>query len=150
MKNIVIVIAFVATICLGAVYGSVLADDVDTISDRDNPNSDLYILAHVICGEAQNCDELEQEYVASVVINRKNSDLFPNTLAEVVFQDNPLQYACTQDGNYYKEPTETNWEVAQRILYNGSVLPADVVYQSAVPLGSYIYEHTTYHYYCGV
>lgn len=41
---------------------------------------DLYILAHVICGEAQNCPDDEQLLVGSVVLNRVNHGRFPNTI----------------------------------------------------------------------
>ena len=46
---------------------------------------DLYILAHVICGEAQNCPDDEQLLVGSVVLNRVNHGRFPNTIKGVVF-----------------------------------------------------------------
>ena len=109
--------------------------------------NNLYLLAHVICGEAQNCDRKEQEYVGSVVLNRVASNRFPNTLEEVLYQ--PGQYACTWDGNYSKEPTKLNWEVAEYLLKNGSVLPGDVVWQSAEFQGTYLYEDTGWHKYCG-
>lgn len=117
------------------------------ISQVEYSEDNLYLLAHVICGEAQNCPQTEQEYVGSVVLNRVDSDRFPNTLSEVIFQSG--QYACTWDGNYNKEPTETNWDVAEDLLKNGSKLPGDIVWQSAVPQGSYTYIQTEYHYYCG-
>lgn len=109
--------------------------------------NNLYLLSHLICGEAQNCPQKEQEYVGSVVLNRVESDRFPGTLSEVIFQSG--QYACTWDGNFDREPTELNIAVAEDLLRNGSKLPGDVVWQSAVPQGSYIYEQTEYHYYCG-
>ena len=113
------------------------------------PGTDLYLLAHVICGEAQNCPRSEQEYVGSVVLNRVKSDRFPDTLSEVIYQTDPVQYTCAWDGNFDREPTEENWDVAADLLENGSVLPDDVVWQSAEPQGSYTYIHTDYHYYCG-
>ena len=113
------------------------------------PGTDLYLLAHVICGEAQNCPRSEQEYVGSVALNRVKSDRFPDTLSEVIYQTNPVQYACAWDGNFDREPTEENWDVAADLLENGSVLPDDVVWQSAEPQGSYTYIQTEYHYYCG-
>lgn len=113
------------------------------------PETDLYLLAHVICGEAQYCPRTEQEYVGSVVLNRVKSNEFPDTLSEVIYQTNPIQYACVWDGNFYREPTQENWEVAADLLENGSVLPDDIVWQSAEPQGSYTYIQTEYHYYCG-
>lgn len=107
---------------------------------------DLYVLAHQICGEAQNCSNEEQLYVGSVVLNRVNHAAYPNTVKAVVFQKG--QYACTRDGNYYREPTAQNWANARYLLENGSVLPANVVYQSGKRQGHGVYQKTRYHYYC--
>lgn len=107
---------------------------------------DLEILAHVICGEAQNCDDQEQLYVGSVVLNRKNHSAYPGTIRGVVFQRG--QYACTRDGNYYRTPTEANYRNARWLLENGSVLPGNVVYQSSHRQGKGVYLQTKHHKYC--
>ena len=85
-------------------------------------------------------------YVGSVVLNRVKSDEFPNTIKEVVFQKG--QYACIKDGNYYRKPTDSNWENARRLLENDSVLPDDVLFQSTCEQGVEVYLKTKYHYYC--
>ena len=117
--------------------------------------SDLWLLAHVVSGEAHSCDRTEMEYVASVVMNRVKSSRFPNSIREVVYQSNPIQYACVYDGsgNFQQEPSIDNWEEAEYILnmYNEegyTVLPDDVVWQSQEPQGVGTYIHTQYHYYC--
>lgn len=107
---------------------------------------DLYILAHAICGEGQSCPDDEQLYIGSVILNRTIHGAYPNTIEGVVFQKG--QYACTRDGNYYREPTEANWRNAQWLLENGSILPANVVYQAGFRQGSGIYIQTRYHKYC--
>ena len=107
---------------------------------------DLYILAHVICGEAQNCPDDEQLLVGSVVLNRVNHGQFPNTIKGVVFA--PGQYSCTRDGNYYREPTASNWANAKWLLENGSILPGNVVWQSGGRQGRGEYLRTRYHSYC--
>lgn len=107
---------------------------------------DLYILAHVICGEAQSYPDDEQLYVGSVVLNRVNHPSFPDSVSGVVFQRG--QYACTWDGNYYREPTPQNWANAQYLLEHGSVLPGNVVWQSGGKQGSGVYIRTRYHCYC--
>ena len=113
---------------------------------RSYTEEELYILAHVICGEAQSYSDEEQLYVGSVVLNRVNSDRYPDTIQGVVFQKN--QYTCTRDGNYYRTPTERNWANAKYLLENGSVLPANVVYQSGGKQGRGVYLKTSRHYYC--
>ena len=107
---------------------------------------DLYILAHVICGEAQCYPDSEQLYVGSVVLNRMNSGRYPGTIEGVVFQSG--QYSCTRDGNYYRTPTAANWANARWLLENGSVLPGNVVFQSGGRQGKGVYLRTSYHLYC--
>ncbi len=109
-------------------------------------DEDLSILAHVIAGEAQGYSDQEQQFVASVVMNRVSSGAYPNTVREVVFQKG--QYACTWDGNFYREPTAANWENARIILEKGSILPGNVVYQSMHKQGKGVYVKTSRHYYC--
>lgn len=107
---------------------------------------DLEVLAHAICGEAQSCPDDEQLYVGSVIINRKNHPAYPNSIRGVVFQKG--QYACTRDGNYYRQPTEANYRNARRLLEYGSILPGNVVYQSSRRQGRGVYLQTKYHKYC--
>ena len=107
--------------------------------------SDPWLLAHIITGEGQNTSNIEQQYIASVVLNRVKSDLFPNSIKEVIFQ--PGQYACTWDGNFYRQCTLENWRNAMYIYRNGSILPDEVVWQSNCPQGNGVYEVTPYHVY---
>ena len=107
---------------------------------------ELYIMAHLLAGEAQNCPDDEQLYVGSVVLNRVSHPSFPGTIRDVVFQRG--QYSCVRDGNYYREPTERNWANAKRLLEGGSVLPPQVVWQSGGRQGSGVYLKTRWHYYC--
>lgn len=108
--------------------------------------NDLYIMAHALAGECQNCPDQEQLYVGSVILNRVAHPAFPSTIHDVVFQKG--QYACTWDGNYRRTPTERNWENARQLLENGSILPANVIWQSGSRQGKGVYIKTRYHYYC--
>lgn len=109
-------------------------------------DDDLYVLAHVICGEAQCYSDEEQLYVGSVVLNRVSRPDYPNTIRDVVYQKG--QYACIHDGNYDRAPTERNWANARYLLEHGSVLPENVVYQSGGKQGKGVYVKTSRHYYC--
>ena len=113
---------------------------------RSYTDKDLYVLAHVICGEAQGYPDEEQRYVGSVVLNRVNHPEFPNTIKDVAFQSG--QYACTWDGNYYREPTAANWANAKWLLENGSVFPGHIIFQAKGRQGSGVYLKTPYHTYC--
>lgn len=113
---------------------------------KEYTQEELYIMAHVLSGECQGYSDIEQLYVGSVVLNRISSEKYPNTIKEVVFQ--PRQYGCIYDGNYYREPTDRNWENARWLLENGSILPEYVVYQARRKQGDGVYLKTGYHYYC--
>lgn len=118
----------------------------EAISQPSYTEEELYIMAHLLAGESQNCPDEEQLYVGSVVLNRVAHPSFPGTIKGVVFQKG--QYSCTRDGNYYREPTERNWANARTLLESGSVLPGNVIWQSGGKQGKGVYLKTRWHYYC--
>lgn len=124
----------------------VVGDSIDTINQEE-----LELLAHLIYAEAGS-DWIADEtlyYVGSVVLNRMSSDLFPDTMYEVIYQTEPcLQYACTVDGNIEKEPTERCYRIAEDLLRNGSVLPENVIFQSSFKQGSGVYIYVDTIYFC--
>lgn len=99
---------------------------------------DLEILSRIICGEAQSYSDELQLAVGSVFLNRVKDSRFPNTFEEVAFQKR--QYACTRDGNYYRQPTEKNIANAKDLLENGSILPENVVFQAEFKQGKGVYK----------
>lgn len=105
---------------------------------RSYTDEDLYIMAHLLCGECQTGSWELQEAVGSVVLNRVASSDYPDTIKGVVFQKG--QYACTWDGNYDRIPTERNWAVAEYLLKNGSQIPASVVYQAQFRQGKGVWK----------
>ena len=109
---------------------------------------DLYWLSHVICGEAQCYSRECQIAVGSVVLNRVNSDRYPDTLEGVITQRH--QYACYRDGNFHRTPTETNIEVARELLMYGSQLPANVYFQAQFKQGDFTYAKIDGEYFCGL
>lgn len=100
-------------------------------------DDDLYVLAHLICGEAMDCSWDMQIAVGSVVLNRVSHYAFPNSVYGVVFEDG--QYACTWDGNYYRTPTDTNWAAAEYLLTYGSQMPWYVIFQANQVVGDSYY-----------
>lgn len=129
-----------------AEVGSEVPMDKPVSTEPSYTQEDLEVLAHAICGEAQSYPDEEQLYVGSVIINRKNHRAYPDTIKGVVFQRG--QYACTWDGNFYRQPTPANYRNAQWLLENGSVLPVNVVYQASFKQGSGVHLRTKYHRYC--
>lgn len=59
---------------------------------------ELELVALLVQAEAGNQDELGKRYVADVVFNRVDSDDFPDTITEVIYQKNPTQFAVTTNG----------------------------------------------------
>lgn len=117
----------------------IVYDTVETETEAAYSEDDLYLLSHLICGEVEGCSRQMKTYVGSVVLNRIADSRFPNTLKEVIYQNNPLQYSCTVDGNFEKEPGEETIEVAKYLLENGSQLPPDVIFQAEFKQGTGTY-----------
>ena len=122
------------------VYGEVVEEtEAETETEALYSEEDLYLFSHLICGEVEGCDRQMKTYVGSVVLNRVADSRFPNTLKEVIYQNNPLQYSCTVDGNFEKEPGEETIEVAKYLLENGSQLPPNVIFQAEFKQGTGTY-----------
>lgn len=116
-------------------------------------DSDWFNLAHVMFAEAGYTDSTERRYVGSVLLNRVDSSLFPDTVGECLYQ--PGQYTTVRDGGpFWQEPTEECWQDAEDLLLQWyetgeTDLPQDVLYQSCRPLGSGTYLISTWgQYFC--
>lgn len=151
VRNLVIVLILIAIWCIlifvdahrkvikpQIVYGKPVGEtEVETETEAPYTEEDLYLLSHLICGEAEGCDRQMKTYVGSVALNRVADSRFPNTLKEVIYQEG--QYSCTWDGNFEKEPGEETVDVAKFLLTNGSQLPPNVIFQAEFVQGS-IYD----------
>lgn len=103
-------------------------------------DEDLYYLTCAIVGEGQNVSFEEQIAVASVVVNRLNSEWFNyDTIKEVCTA--PGQYSSFSNGMAYREPTEENIAAAKYVLENGSQLPENCIFQSLHQQGNGVYQY---------
>lgn len=106
-------------------------------------DSDLFNVAHLMMGEAGYTDSTERRLTASVLLNRVDSDLFPDTIGECLYQAG--QYSTVRDGGpFWAEPTEDCWKDAEELLTTwyetgDTDLPENVLYQSLFPQGSGTY-----------
>lgn len=107
----------------------------------------IYLLSHIIMGEAESGSWELKIGVGSVVLNRVNDDRFPNTIEEVIFQKG--QYAPTWDGRYYLEPNEECVKAAEYLVENGTQYPDDIIWQAEFKQGAYVYEQIEGMYFCG-
>ena len=82
---------------------------VETETEAPYTDEDLWYLSHVIQAESGYCEKAMMEGVGSVLINRRDSDLFPDSIRECVEQ--PGQYS-TLSWLESQEPTDEVMEVA--------------------------------------
>ena len=135
------------------VYHHIIPDTVDkeVMSEETSvviDEEELDLLAHLIFAEAGSdwCSDKMQQYTGSVVLNRMAHESYPDTMQEVIYQDG--QYSCTWNGMIDYEYNERALECARFLLGNGSVLPANVVYQAQFEQGDGIYEKVQNMYFC--
>lgn len=101
--------------------------------------ADLDLLSRLIYAEA-GCTWIPdwvQRMVGSVVLNRVESQYYPDTIREVIYQ--PGQYAPTWDGSLQKIPDARTIENARYLLEHGSICPENVVGQNSIVTGSGVY-----------
>lgn len=115
--------------------------DTDFQTDRD-------IIATVVYNEAWGgCTERHRELVSAVVVNRVNSDLFPDTVYDVVTQPGQYLKAYATPGSRYWNEARADpdiWAECQRIaakVLNGEIeCPENVLYQAEGTQGTGTYE----------
>lgn len=89
---------------------------------------EIDLLAKLAYEEAGNQSFLGQRAVVEVVLNRIVSDRFPDTIQEVIYQDNPVQFTpAYRLGN--TEPTEEQYRAVSAVLSSVEpLLDSDVLY----------------------
>lgn len=113
------------------------AGTIETETERFYSDEDVWYLSRVIQAESGYCQREMMEGVGSVVLNRVESDLFPNTVKEVIEQ--PGQYS-TLSWLSSQVPTDEVMDVTISLLENGSIYPEDVLYQANFVQGSGVYK----------
>ncbi len=84
----------------------------------ENPNEeDIYWLSRIVEAEASGESFEGKLAVANVIINRKNSDEFPNSIKEVIFDQNyGYQYTPAMNGTVYNTPSADSINAAKQAL----------------------------------
>lgn len=115
-------------------------DDTDAIKALQaawwQEKEDLDIVARVVMGEAGGCPFDHQVAVAAVVVNRRNSPLFPATIREVVAA--PMQYTPLYLYGF-ENTTRTCYEAAKIALDGTDEVPDDVVFQAEFVQGKEVW-----------
>lgn len=96
---------------------------------EDKRLEDMNLLAQLVEAEAGNQDLIGKQYVVDVVLNRVDSEDFPNTVEEVIFQED--QFSVIKDGAFdraYGNVSEESVE-AVRLEYEERT-NCDIIYFS--------------------
>jgi N-acetylmuramoyl-L-alanine amidase len=97
---------------------------------------EIDLLARIVWLEACGEPVTGQEAVVEVVFNRMASDIYPDTLYDVLSQGNPVQF-CSWAGRNSAEPTEREYDSIYEVLKgNTNILRNDTLYFSTTPLTS--------------
>lgn len=97
---------------------------------------EIDLLARIVWLESQGEPVEGQEAVVEVIFNRMTSDLYPNTLYEVLSQKNPVQF-CSWKNRDRAKPTEKEYASIYEVLNgNTALLRNDTMYFSTYMLTS--------------
>lgn len=116
--------------------------------DSDYTDEDKTILAATMYAENYISGRYEMMLTGSVVINRKNSPRFPNTIKDVVFQiDGEYEQYAKRTKNIVERvlrgeetiPSEC-YDLAEILLKYGSIAPPKVQYQAHFNQGDVFWE----------
>ena len=116
---------------------------VTTWPDHTYSSNDIDLLANLMYIEEeqyQNDEDAELIFkmAGSVVLNRMESDLFPNTIEGVIYQEGQYsQETLDKIGNVYIPEKVYMW--AEDLLKNGPLGPENMVFQSEFNQGDQIY-----------
>lgn len=75
---------------------------------------EMELIAQLVMAEAGNQDLTGKRYVVDVVLNRVESDQFPNTVEEVIFQEN--QFSVIKNGTFDRAGYEITEECYEAVF----------------------------------
>ena len=113
----------------------------------DYDQEDLYWLSRIISAESRGEPLVGQIAVGNVVLNRTESDQFPDTVKEVVFDSQyAIQFTPVANGTIYQEPAASS-VLAAKLCLEGAEVAGDSLYffAPAVSAGSWITQNRTYY-----
>lgn len=82
--------------------------------DTSYTHDDLMLMARVIYGEAAGEPYIGKVAVGAVVLNRVRSPLFPDTIAEVIYE--PWQFSCVGNWMFNSYPDQDSIRAAKDAL----------------------------------
>ncbi len=128
--------------------GEICIWGVPTFPEADDIYSyeDLYWLSRIISAEARGEPFVGQLAVGTVVINRTQSDYYPDTIYKVIFDKvGGIQFTPASTGSVYREPTESSVIAAKLCLEGFSLDPTILFFfNSSIAKGSWITANREY------
>lgn len=117
-----------------------------TTAGADYDAMDYYWLARIICAESGGEPLEGQIAVGNVVLNRVDSEDFPDTIPAVIFDcADAIQFEPVENGTVYRDPTELSKEAARLVLDGeNTVGGAMFFYAPALSDGVWINDNRTY------
>lgn len=77
---------------------------------------EMELVAQLVQAEAGNQDLMGKRLVVDVVLNRVDDERFPNSVEEVIFQKDPVQFSVTTNGSFEKAGWNIDEETYQAVL----------------------------------
>ena len=117
-----------------------------TTPQRTYTEEDLHWLSRIISAESQGETLRGQIAVGNVILNRVDSDEFPDTIKEVIFdRKNGVQFEPISNQTIYNEPTEQS-VLAARLVLAGADMAGDSLYffNPALSQGLWVRQNRTY------
>lgn len=106
------------------------------------------LLARIVWLESQGEPVKGQQAVVEVVFNRMRSEVYPDTLYEVLSQKNPVQF-CSFKNRGRAKPTQKEYDSIQQVLDGKTrILRDDTMYFSTFPLTEHVEVKIGGHYFC--
>lgn len=105
------------------------------------------LIARIVYLEASGEPAEGQQAVAEVILNRVAAENFPDTVADVVYQENPQQFTTAAFVGE-AEPGEAQYEAVDAAINGEAVLPLDVVYFSQQPENGNVWGTIGGHVFC--
>lgn len=117
-----------------------------TTADAPHDASELYWLSRIIYAESGAESMTGQLAVGSVILNRVNSENFPDTIQEVIFdRKNAVQFEPVANGHIYKTPSAQSISAARRVLDGENPIGSALYfYAPALSQGLWINANRTY------
>lgn len=109
---------------------------------------EMELLARIVWLESQGEPVEGQQAVVEVVFNRMRSEVYPDTLYEVLSQKNPVQF-CSFENRDRAKPTQKEYDSIQQVLDGKTrILRDDTMYFSTFPLTEHVEVKIGGHYFC--